>query len=191
MHKQPDEVLQQHGQKHDHELKASVSSTPRRRPSRPSSSRSCEATDTLGSEAPPTPPGRRRRRLRGEHDLLAADGFDAANANRDCASCSRHGVDLEVWGLRPSARDYLGFLRDRRRPVRMLRARSVAAGLSARRAQARQVRGDHAFWATPALRGRAVRSDTRGTRLSAGERRRGRWPRSRSHTPGRGGARGP
>jgi 2-polyprenyl-6-hydroxyphenyl methylase/3-demethylubiquinone-9 3-methyltransferase len=39
---------------------------------------------------------------------------------------ARHGVELEVWGLRPSVRDYVRFLRDRRRPVRMLRTRSVA-----------------------------------------------------------------
>jgi 2-polyprenyl-6-hydroxyphenyl methylase/3-demethylubiquinone-9 3-methyltransferase len=37
-----------------------------------------------------------------------------------------HGVELEVWGLRPSASDYARFLRDRRRGVRMLRTRSTA-----------------------------------------------------------------
>lgn len=37
-----------------------------------------------------------------------------------------HGVELEVWGLRPSVRDYARFLRDRRRAVRMLRTRSTA-----------------------------------------------------------------
>lgn len=41
--------------------------------------------------------------------------------------CATHHVDLELWGLRPSARDYIGFLRDRRHPVRMLRTRFVAA----------------------------------------------------------------
>lgn len=38
-----------------------------------------------------------------------------------------NGVDLEVWGLRPSVRDYARFLIDRRRSVRMLRTRSTAA----------------------------------------------------------------
>jgi 2-polyprenyl-6-hydroxyphenyl methylase/3-demethylubiquinone-9 3-methyltransferase len=41
--------------------------------------------------------------------------------------CARHGVQLEVWGVRPSARDYLGLLLGRRRSVRMLRTRSLAA----------------------------------------------------------------
>lgn len=48
-----------------------------------------------------------------------------------------HGVDVQLWGLRPSARDYVAFLRDRRRPVHMLRTRSVAAvyqGLGRKRA---------------------------------------------------------
>lgn len=40
--------------------------------------------------------------------------------------CARHGVDLEVWGLRPSIREYAGFLLDRRRTVRMVRTRSLA-----------------------------------------------------------------
>lgn len=40
--------------------------------------------------------------------------------------CARRGIDLEVWGLRPSAREYVGFLLGRRRAVRMLRTRSVA-----------------------------------------------------------------
>ena len=35
-----------------------------------------------------------------------------------------HGVDLRVWGLRPSIVDYARFLVDRRRPVRMLPTRS-------------------------------------------------------------------
>lgn len=38
-----------------------------------------------------------------------------------------NGVHLEVWGLRPSLRDYARFLLDRRRSVRMLRTRSTAA----------------------------------------------------------------
>ena len=42
------------------------------------------------------------------------------------AEFARHGVDLAVRGLRPSARDYARFLRDRRRPVRMLTTRSLA-----------------------------------------------------------------
>jgi 2-polyprenyl-6-hydroxyphenyl methylase/3-demethylubiquinone-9 3-methyltransferase len=37
-----------------------------------------------------------------------------------------HGVALDIWGIRPSARDYARFLLDRDRPVRMLRTRSVA-----------------------------------------------------------------
>ncbi len=37
-----------------------------------------------------------------------------------------HDVDLRVWGIRPSARDYARFLVDRTHPVRMLRTRSVA-----------------------------------------------------------------
>jgi 2-polyprenyl-6-hydroxyphenyl methylase/3-demethylubiquinone-9 3-methyltransferase len=41
--------------------------------------------------------------------------------------CARHGVELDVWGLRPSARDFLGFLLGRRRSVRMLRTPSLAA----------------------------------------------------------------
>ncbi len=40
---------------------------------------------------------------------------------------SEHGVELEVWGLRPALRDYVRFLFDRRRGVRMLRVRSTAA----------------------------------------------------------------
>ena len=38
-----------------------------------------------------------------------------------------HGVALDVWGLRPSATDYVKFLTDRRRGVRMLRTRSTSA----------------------------------------------------------------
>jgi 2-polyprenyl-6-hydroxyphenyl methylase / 3-demethylubiquinone-9 3-methyltransferase len=37
-----------------------------------------------------------------------------------------HGVELRIWGLRPSALDYARFLADRRRPVRMLTTRSPA-----------------------------------------------------------------
>ncbi|HZA61215.1 MAG TPA: methyltransferase domain-containing protein [Actinomycetota bacterium] len=40
---------------------------------------------------------------------------------------ARSGVRLRVRGLRPSAVDLLGFLRERRRPVRMLPTRSLAA----------------------------------------------------------------
>jgi 2-polyprenyl-6-hydroxyphenyl methylase/3-demethylubiquinone-9 3-methyltransferase len=40
---------------------------------------------------------------------------------------ARHGAHVEVWGLRPSARDYLAFLLGRRRTVRMLRTPSLAA----------------------------------------------------------------
>ncbi len=39
---------------------------------------------------------------------------------------ARHGVTLQVWGIRPSLRDYARFLLDRQRPVRMVRTRSAA-----------------------------------------------------------------
>lgn len=39
---------------------------------------------------------------------------------------ARHGVDMRVWGVRPSAREYMGFLLGRRRYVRMVRTRSLA-----------------------------------------------------------------
>ena len=39
----------------------------------------------------------------------------------------RHRIDLEVSGLRFAVGDYLKFLRDRRRPVRMVPTRSLAA----------------------------------------------------------------
>lgn len=42
------------------------------------------------------------------------------------ALCARHAISLRVWGLRPSARDYLAFLVGRRRTVRMLRTRSLS-----------------------------------------------------------------
>ena len=42
------------------------------------------------------------------------------------ALCRRHGVDLEVAGLRFSVPQYLAFLLDRRRPVRMVPTRSLA-----------------------------------------------------------------
>ena len=45
---------------------------------------------------------------------------------RLCRLFAAHGVDLRVWGLRPSIRDYARFLVDRRRPVRMLTTRSLA-----------------------------------------------------------------
>lgn len=47
-------------------------------------------------------------------------------ADRLVACFARHGVDLRVWGVRPSLRDYARFLADRRRPVRMLPTRSLA-----------------------------------------------------------------
>ena len=46
---------------------------------------------------------------------------------RLCRLFTEHGVSLVVWGLRPSARDYVRFLVNRRRPVRMVRTRSRAA----------------------------------------------------------------
>jgi len=42
------------------------------------------------------------------------------------ALCARHSIALCLRGLRPSARDYLGFLLRRDRPVRMLPVRSLA-----------------------------------------------------------------
>lgn len=39
---------------------------------------------------------------------------------------AEHGVSLDVWGLRPSAIDYVKFLTDRRRSVRMVRTRSTS-----------------------------------------------------------------
>jgi 2-polyprenyl-6-hydroxyphenyl methylase/3-demethylubiquinone-9 3-methyltransferase len=38
---------------------------------------------------------------------------------------AEHDVDLRVWGIRPSARDYARFLADRSHPVRMVPTRSV------------------------------------------------------------------
>jgi 2-polyprenyl-6-hydroxyphenyl methylase / 3-demethylubiquinone-9 3-methyltransferase len=43
------------------------------------------------------------------------------------ALCARGGVDLHVHGLQPAPREYLGFLLGRRRRVRMVRTRSLAA----------------------------------------------------------------
>lgn len=43
------------------------------------------------------------------------------------ALCARHGVDLRVRGLKPAPLDYLRFLLDRSRPVRMVPTRSLAA----------------------------------------------------------------
>lgn len=40
--------------------------------------------------------------------------------------CASHGIDLTVWGLRPSLRDYLALLLGRRQAVRMLPTRSLA-----------------------------------------------------------------
>ncbi|MDP9021453.1 MAG: methyltransferase domain-containing protein [Actinomycetota bacterium] len=42
------------------------------------------------------------------------------------ALCSRHGIRIEIRGLRPSLVDYLRFLARRDRPVRMLPSSSVA-----------------------------------------------------------------
>lgn len=39
---------------------------------------------------------------------------------------AEHGVDLQVWGIRPSAREYARFLANRSHQVRMVRTRSVA-----------------------------------------------------------------
>jgi 2-polyprenyl-6-hydroxyphenyl methylase/3-demethylubiquinone-9 3-methyltransferase len=41
--------------------------------------------------------------------------------------CARGGLELHLIGLRPHLRQYLGFLRDRRRSVEMLPTRSLAA----------------------------------------------------------------
>jgi 2-polyprenyl-6-hydroxyphenyl methylase/3-demethylubiquinone-9 3-methyltransferase len=42
------------------------------------------------------------------------------------AAFARHGMETEMWGLRPSARDYVRFLPRRRRSVRMVRTRTLA-----------------------------------------------------------------
>lgn len=44
-----------------------------------------------------------------------------------CLLFGRHGVDLEVWGLRPSLIDYGAFLLRRKPSVKMVRTRSTAA----------------------------------------------------------------
>jgi 2-polyprenyl-6-hydroxyphenyl methylase/3-demethylubiquinone-9 3-methyltransferase len=49
---------------------------------------------------------------------------DRGELRRECA---RHGIRLELTGLRPSLRDYLGWLVGRRSGVRMLRTRNTAA----------------------------------------------------------------
>ena len=41
--------------------------------------------------------------------------------------CREQGVELEVWGLQPAPRQYVGFLLRRRRSVEMVRTRSLAA----------------------------------------------------------------
>ncbi len=41
------------------------------------------------------------------------------------AMFAQHGVRLEVWGIRPSLRDYARFVFHRQHPVRMVRTRSV------------------------------------------------------------------
>jgi 2-polyprenyl-6-hydroxyphenyl methylase/3-demethylubiquinone-9 3-methyltransferase len=46
--------------------------------------------------------------------------------------CARHGVDLQLRGLRPSARDYLAWLLRRRDGVRMVPTRSTAGLFQAR-----------------------------------------------------------
>ena len=54
--------------------------------------------------------------------------------------CADKGIDLTVWGLRPSLSDYVSFLLGRRASVRMVRTRSLAGvyqGIG--RAQGRQV----------------------------------------------------
>jgi 2-polyprenyl-6-hydroxyphenyl methylase/3-demethylubiquinone-9 3-methyltransferase len=43
------------------------------------------------------------------------------------ALCARFGIALRVSGLQPTSGDYLRFLLDRRRPVRMRRTRSLSA----------------------------------------------------------------
>lgn len=43
-----------------------------------------------------------------------------------CELFAQNGVELAIWGIRPSVRDYAGFLVDRRRAVRMLMTKSLA-----------------------------------------------------------------
>ena len=69
---------------------------------------------TVGERVPGGPP-------RGIHDPALF-----VRPERLRASFAAHGVELRLWGLRPSARDYLAFLADRTRPVRMLPTRSLA-----------------------------------------------------------------
>lgn len=70
---------------------------------------------TLGERLPGGPP----RRIHDPALFVAPDRLVAAFAS--------HGVAVSVRGLRPSALDYLRFLVDRSRPVRMLPTASVAA----------------------------------------------------------------
>jgi 2-polyprenyl-6-hydroxyphenyl methylase/3-demethylubiquinone-9 3-methyltransferase len=48
------------------------------------------------------------------------------DAGRLQGLCRVRGVDLELWGLRPAAREYAAFLLGRRASVRMVRTRSLA-----------------------------------------------------------------
>jgi 2-polyprenyl-6-hydroxyphenyl methylase/3-demethylubiquinone-9 3-methyltransferase len=72
------------------------------------------ATVTVAEHLPGGPPP-------GIHDpaLFVSSG-------RLRAAFATHGVTLRTWGLRPSVVDYARFLRDRSRPVRMIRTRSTA-----------------------------------------------------------------
>ena len=66
-------------------------------------------------------------RLPGGPPLHCHDPALFVDPARLIALFAGHGVALRVHGLRPAGREYLGFLRDRTRGVRMLRTSSLAA----------------------------------------------------------------
>jgi 2-polyprenyl-6-hydroxyphenyl methylase/3-demethylubiquinone-9 3-methyltransferase len=87
---------------------------------------------TVGERLPGGPP-------RGAHDPRLF--VSPERLRRLCAS---HDVSLELWGLRPSAREYAGFLLDRRRAVTLVRTRSLAGlyqGVGAKRGVGAQAPG--------------------------------------------------
>jgi len=69
---------------------------------------------TIAERLPGGPP----RNIHDPHLFIAAGRLQALFAE--------HGVELRVWGLRPSVVDYVRFLTDRTRPVRMVRTGSTA-----------------------------------------------------------------
>jgi len=69
---------------------------------------------TIAERLPGGPP----RNIHDPHLFIAAERLQSLFAE--------HGVELRVWGLRPSVMDYVRFLADRTRPVRMVRTGSTA-----------------------------------------------------------------